>query len=352
MKSRWASMLLCLAWSPPASADAAAPAPQLTLPSIVPSDGVLPLYGSCFDRGKCSLLRSIVVTEEKTDSAIAGHVEIVKEDGQEGWGYFVPDQPFKVGVVLVVKPSGGYPLIQSMVSVTKPSTLGADAVALTATLAKERTVLASTCCPNTNPNPGPTVKPRCLDTSVVYSAVLSATLSAVKPVASQYLYEVALFAQGAQADGPLADFAPLRTDARPASHRGIFEDADSYCYTVRAKPLVGGEPVMLLEKCVDNHLTDVGRTDRTPDEVAVWSTTCQVPTVAGDGGVPGRPDAGGDDEVNAGGDDDDGFIDHEETSRVSNRDAGCQLGGAPAMLGAWWALPALLFGRAKRKRGT
>lgn len=302
------------------------------MPLNIPSDGVLPVFGSCFGSGECTLLRSIVVTDKTSGRAVAGHVEIVKSNSFEGWGYFVPDEPLQVGASLVVKPSGNYPVAQATVTVTTASALDASAVAVATSLTRDRTVLASTCCPTINPN----VKPRCLDTSVKNTAVLAAKLSAVKPVATQYLYEVRLFAAADPAGGTVFDFAPLRTDARAPASSATFGVADSYCYKVSAKPWVGGEPVTLIETCLDNDLTDLGRIDKTPNEIASWSATCQVGPVPVDGGTPFDGDAGGRDE---------------EPSAVG-REAGCQL-AAQSGPGAWWyALSLVLAARVRRRRGT
>lgn len=347
MKSRWASSLLCLAWSAAASADAkaAAPAPQFNVPTAIPAGGVLPVFGSCFDAGQCNVLRSIAVTDKTSGTAIAGHVEIVSANSFEGWGYFAPDQPLPSGSVLLVKTMGGYPMVQATVSVLASNALDARSVTLGTTLTKERTVLASTCCPNSNLN----VKPRCLDTSIVNRAVLAATLTPVTPVATQYLFEVRLFSQSEQPGGTLLDFAPLRSDGRKESPRATFETPDSYCYTVRAKPLLGGEPVDLLDKCLDNNLTELGRVDRTADEVTKWSATCQVSPLSVAGGTPVEDDSLGDDERD---DADDDLADDVEQPRVSRQDAGCQLGSSPGLLGAWYALPAVFLRGAKRRRGA
>jgi hypothetical protein len=156
---------------------------------------------------------------------------------------------------------------------------------------------------------------------------------------------VSLFAKGDEAGGTVTDFTPLRTDGRRPNPQAIFGTADSYCYTVRAKPIVGGEPVMLLEHCIDNDLTGLGRSDRAADEVVKWSLTCQVPQGRVDGWVLIEQDAGGEQE-------DDGFVDDDEAAGVSDQAAGCQLTSAPGLLGAWCTLPLVFFRRVKRKRGA
>jgi hypothetical protein len=346
MKTGRASLLLCLLWSPAAKADAkaAAPAPQVTVPTAIPSDGVLPVFGGCYDGDACAVLRTVTVTDAATGAAVAGHVEIVVATSFDGWGYFVPDEPFRSGSSLLVKSSFNYPTQTAAVRVTETGTLDMSALSVDVALSKERKVLASQCCPD----PSFTMKPRCIDVSVLNGAVMAATLSPAQPVATQYEFELRLYAGGDVMGGTVFDFAPLRSDGRLPLPRESFDGtADKYCYAVRAKPVVGGEPVPLMEACVENTLTDVGRQDRTSEEVEQWLATCQVRPPVNDGGTPSKDDDG---PIG----DDDPLPKVDDEPFVSKDQSGCQLAssGAPQLASAFWPLALALLSRSRRRQRT
>lgn len=223
-----------------------------------------------------------------------------------------------------------------------------SSVRIDASVSKARQVLAQECCPVNNE----TGRQRCLDVSARSDAALIVALMSVEPSATQYLFEVTAPDVEALSTSSSA-WGPLLSYGIPSFTATFDGSAPKYCYSVRAKPLVGGEVVELSTGCVDNTLTGFGLVERTPDEVEQWLATCEVPT------VPERETDEGDDEADEADQADEpdraddsasdaGVSQHKPEARAAD---GCQLAlAAPAssLAGSVWSLVTLLLVAALR----
>jgi hypothetical protein len=187
----------------------------------------------------------------------------------------------------------------------------------------------------------------CLDVSEVYRLALSTSLAAERPVATQFVYEQSVHAQGQPAVWSSGEFAPARMDiaVRPTITM-LDGTAASYCYTVRARPIVGGEPFVVAQRCVSNDLTGLGRVDRTPEEVEQWRAACAATPEAVDAGTLAS------DKADAAVDGDGEPLGPVEDGTIGREESGCQLAGSAAQAGGvvWWSLALLVF--ARRQRAT
>jgi hypothetical protein len=126
----------------------------------------------------------------------------------------------------------------------------------------------------------------------------------------------------------------------------------SYCYAVRAEPLIGGATIDLFERCVDNNLEGIGTLARTPDEIEQWLDTCAPPLVDAGPVVSDRDDPSP--ARDAGAARDAGGV------RRAAATGGCQLrSDAPVLTGPlYWTLAALVpwlrskTSRRSRPRGS
>jgi hypothetical protein len=342
----WATLGLCLGLSSGLSSIALAEsgvrrAPDGVPPNI-PSDGVLPLIGSCVD-SRCSNLTSAIIVHTASGTRVEGHFELIQTASYDGWAYFVPSVPFRSGAMYAVTLMGSYASTTSVVSVSEADPVGLDESALRvmASLNKVRAVSNMECCPISNP----TRSPRCLDVAVVTSVELTAALSAERPIATQYVYELSMHPEGEAAGTPVLDFEPLRINAPGGPPSMWFSgSADSYCYVVRARPIVGGEPVTLVTRCIANDFTDLGRQVRSPEAIAQWRSTCPETPTPVDAGVLPR------DQADASTDGDGEALGHGEDDTITRHDSGCQLAASATQAGSILCWPLALLILAKRKR--
>jgi len=347
MLRRLASLALCLGLTSTAQAESGAAPVRFGVPTEIPSDGVLPITGTCHDAG-CATLLSVVVTESPDGPRVDGHFELVQTAGYERWGYFVPTEPFRPGTKLRVS-STGYAYATSLVSVTaaEPTALDESALSVTAELTRERLLSSSVCCPMSMTQPK---RPqRCLDMGMVSQVVLTTTLSAQRPIATQYVYELSMYGHGAAAGSPDAAFAPLLSSAQTGPHTVRFDGAaDSYCYTVHARPIVGGDPTPLVTRCIANEFVGMGLVGRSPEQVAQWLTTCEAaPEEVDAGTLPGG-------QADASLDGDGELLGRGAQDTLSRQESGCQLAGSPAQTGGavWWGLALVALAVRGGKRGA
>lgn len=341
MIRRLASLGLCLGLTSPALAESGVQPVRLGVPAEIPSRGVLPVTANCYDVG-CATLASVYVTEVG-GAEVEGHFELVQTAGPERWGYFVPSEPFRPGAQYTVR-SAGYAFATSVVSVSTAETTVLDETALrvSAELTRESPLSASVCCPTPPKRPQ-----RCLDMGMVSQAVLTATVSAEQTITTQYLYELSMYAQGNPPSSPDGAFAPLLSSARPIARTVRFDgDADSYCYAVRARPMVGGDTTTLVTRCLPIEPAREGLSGRSSEEIAQWLTTCTaIPEDLDAGTLPG-------DQADASLDADGEALGRGAEDTLDNEDSGCQLVGgqtrAPGVIG--WALALITLALAKRRR--
>jgi hypothetical protein len=306
----------------------------------IPAGGVIPLVGECLD-ANCAQLREISVSTAISELALPGHVEIAQADANGAWAYFVPDQPFAEGTWLLVASDAfaGAMLSTKVVAATK---LGASSVTVASGLTKQRHVLETKCCPSVREG-----RERCLETSVETGAVFAAQLQATDAAASQYVFELSVREAGASQPDTQTDFRPL-ADSGLSLMMANDGAASSYCYTVRAQPLVGGAVIDLVEHCVDNHLEGIGHSERTPEEIEQWLDTCVAPPVD-----TGQAEADVDNTTSAR--DASAARDADHDARSEAETGGCQLrnGTAPASGALLWMLAALVpWLRSKMVRPT
>lgn len=338
MQRHWAALALCLGLSSTAYAESGVPLTMVNVPAQIPSDGVLPLYG-CRD-AQCSILESVVVTDP-AGTRVEGHVEVVVREAYVGWGYFVPSQPFRSGVTYSVSVMGGYSGYANVFSVSDADPMGLDegALGVSESLGTVHDVRDQRCCGA----PGS----KCIDVSVVSSVVLTASLSGLRPVATQYQFELSMYAEGA-AGTVVAAFHPLRTDSYGISQSSLEFTTSSarYCYMVRAQPIVGGEPFTLLMRCVADKAPEaLGRVDRTPAEIAQWAAACEATPSTIDAGV--RPVGQADAATDADGE----MLGRGDDKKLGEEESGCRLstGSSHAQSLGWsFALLALALGKRRR----
>lgn len=333
--SLWGSSALAKPAVPskPDSASIGASAPQPSVfswvPPEIPAGGVIPVIGACPD-ADCAALRGVTVLTPTSQVAIAGHVEVVQAGFSDAWAYFVPDKPFTAGTTLLV--AGNYPNGQSFsTQVVAATKLEASSVNVASELTKQRQVLLTRCCPIVRE----TGRERCLETLVETSVGFGAHLNGTDAAASQYLFELSVREMGAISPVTQTDFRPS-ADHGISVMEGLDGAASSYCYAVRAKLLSGGPVIDLLDKCIENKLEGLGRTERTQDEIERWLNTCAPPLA--DAGPPDSDD------------DDPSPARDASSARDADRDGrsaaseGCQLSGGAAPLSASlaWTLAALV----------
>ncbi|HEY6876861.1 MAG TPA: hypothetical protein VI299_02535 [Polyangiales bacterium] len=307
---------------------------QFNIPQEIPADGVLPMFGSCFD-ADCSNLQSVIITDISSGTRVEGHVELVRDGSYSAWSYFVPSVPFRSGASYIVrheKASPNSPVGVSFVA-RDPAALDESALGVMATLTKVSGAIDRRCCST------------CIDVTVIEALALTTRLSPAKPIASQYLFELSTHAEG-QAGIVVVPFGPPSNIYQSVPNSTSFDgSADSYCYTVRARPLVGGEPFTLMTRCLANDFTDLGRHTRSPEEVAKWAATCEVTPERVDAGVSPRG------QVDAALDADGEPLGAGKSGKP-DEDSGCQLADGRAhlqsTLGAFVTLFALALGRRRR----
>lgn len=354
MIRRLASLGLCLGLTSAALAESGAAPVRLGVPAEIPSGGVLPIAADCFDAG-CKTLASVYVTEQG-GKAVDGHFELMPGAGYERWGYFVPSEPFRPGVKYEVR-SAGYAYATSLVSVSAegPTALDESALRVTAELTTERQREEAVCCPR--PATGPKRPLRCLDMGNVGNVALTLTLSAELPSATQYVYETRMYAQGDAGVAPDAVFAPLLSRVQTGPRTVRFDGAaDSYCYAVRARPIVGGEPITLVTRCVQNEFASTGLVSRSPEEVEQWRTTCvampeevDAGTLPSDQADPGPlPREQADASLDADGE----LLGRGAEDTINHEESGCKLAGGPSRAPGivCWALALVALALAKRRR--
>lgn len=346
MIRRFSVLGLCVGLTSTALAESGAAPVHLGVPAEIPSGGVLPITADCYDAG-CKTLASVYVME-MGGAQVEGYFELVPARGTERWGYFVPDEPFRPGAKYQVR-SAGYAYATSLVSVSaeEPAVLDETALHVTAELTTERQREEQVCCPRPIPMTGPKRPPRCLDMGNVGNVALTTTLSTVQPSATQYVYELSVYPQGATAGSSDAAFAPLLSSLQTGPRTVRFDGAaDSYCYAVRARPIVGGDPTTVLTRCIPNDFASTGLVGRSPEEVAQWRTTCVA--------IPEEVDAGtlSSDQADASLDGDGEPLGRGADDLSNREESGCQLAGGPARAAGivWWSFASLALALARRRR--
>lgn len=332
MVRSWTWLGLCWGLTSTALAESSVPRAQISVPAEIPSGGVLPMFGTCLD-ARCSSLESVVITDNANGTSVEGNVELEQTANYQRWGYFVPSVPLRSGATYSVTLTGGYPGFKTMFTVSAADSTGLveSALRVTDALTKVREVRDQRCCSAFS----------CIDVSVLHGVALSATFSAERPIATQYLYELSMHAQGEAPSSVALPFYPLISPQQMSSSTVTFDGAaDSYCYTVRARPIVGGEPFTLLTRCLDNDYTGLGREQRTPEEMTQWAAKCEATTA--DGGA--RPLHEADAAVDADGEP----LGRGDGRTLGSDDSGCQLANSKASMA--WGIALLALTLAKRRR--
>lgn len=332
MVRSWAWLGLCLGLTSTAFAESAVPQVRVRVPGEIPSGGVLPIFGSCYD-ARCSALQSAVVTDVASGTSVEGVITIEHEGSSyDSWAYFVPRVPFADGGSFRVT-IPGYATASAMFSVrgAAPAQLGASAVSTGWSLGKEQVPSQFECCASSPSN--------CFTVEWSNVASLLVTLSPEEPVATQYVYELSVRAQEDAKSEVLAAFRPLPPDTRNIPFSHSFDGASkSYCYTLRARPLVGGEPFEVMSQCVANDFTGYGKEPRVPAEIAEARADCErshADAAVSSGLVDAAVDGDGE-ELGRG-----------EDKKIKE-DSGCQLADGGPQAGWLIALAAL----ARRRRAT
>ena len=341
----WAWVGLCLSLTSIARAESGVAPIRVDVPTEIPSGGVLPIFGSCID-ARCSNLQSVTVVDTASGARVEGHVELVQTTASyEGWAYFVPSMPFRSGAKYRVILAGGSPDSAPVVSIrpAEPTGLDESALRVTAILSQVREVSGRQCCSVSN----------CIDVSVVNSVELTATMSAERVAATQHLFELSMHAQSEQAGRAVLEFRPLRTEFAAISSTMRFDGAsDSYCYTVRARSITGGDPFKLMTRCLANDYTGLGRQTRSPEEVAQWAATCERTPTPVDAGAPSvdLADASTTDPADASTDADGEPLGRGEESTRARAESGCRLAAGRTQVGSvmWWLFALVALARRGR----
>jgi hypothetical protein len=182
---------------------------------------------------------------------------------------------------------------------------------------------------------------------VVSRLLLTATVSGQQAIATPYEFELSMHAQG-DVGSVVVAFKPLRPDLSLETSSMSFDGAaDSYCYTVRARPILGGEPFTLMTTCIANSHTYLGRNGRSPEEVAQGTAACEATSAPVDAGVLTM------DQVDAATDADGELLGRGENTPVVHDESGCQLadGGQTGRM-AWSTFALLALAFVKRRRAT
>ena len=359
MNARWGWLLACLVLSAAARAEAkpavrdagVKPRPAaFSAPPEVPAGGVLPFFGNCNSNVECATLAAITVTDVATNTLVEGRIELVRVDIYAGFAYFVPNAPFVAGSSYDLKLQTQYDDNVVRVDIVEPDSLDAGAVSELAELSNLREVQSSRCCPTWNLN----APERCLDVSVFNSAMLSVRLTAQLPAASQYTFQLSVRPVDQTHDVSGSEFGSVWDPTWASSFSQVFVgSAASYCYSVRARPIVGGDPVLLKTACVDNKLEDLGAHERTHEEVERWLGTCEPRPANFDDSALAEDDLSSDepasDKPRDGADASVGADDEDDRAARRGQEGGCQLagGGTPAA-GVWWWCLALALTKRKR----
>lgn len=334
MVRNWVWLGLCLGLSSTALAESSVPQPRVSVPSEIPSGGVLPVFGNCFDAG-CSNLKSVLVTDVSTETRVEGTFELVQTNTYEAWGYFVPSTPFRSGASYRVTTPNSYYGAASIVMVRDAETTALDESALNATavLSKESLITDRRCCSS------------CIDVSVVNSLALTTTLATQESRATQYLFQLSMHAEG-ETGSVVAAFTPLLGSSIVSRTSAFDGAAKSYCSTVHAKPIVGGESFELLTRCLANDYTDLGTQTRPPEEVAKWAASCETSAPSRDAGAHRDAKAPTTELLDAAVDADGEPLGRGDGKTLGNDESGCQL--ASSASSAWWSL--ILLALARRRR--
>jgi len=322
------------------------PVGEASIPPQIPAGGVLPIYNPCNYEPSCPELEEVIVIDAVTGAPVAGHVENVTDELGGQRAYFVPDVPFVSGATLLV--SSDLPQVffgrMFAVEVVAGTSFSAASVTVEAGLSKHRVVLRNTCCaPLTFRSP-----PRCIAAAERVGVMLTLNTTPADVIATQYLFEFSSPLPNEEAMLATPSFRSLFDGQLFRSYFEYDGTEKSYCHTLRAIPVAGGDVVEVVTTCVENTLTDLGTKERTEAELERWLLTCEmepVDTDEADANVSDAaaraPDAGRDGGIEQ--------SDDAGTPDASGQSDGCHLATSPtAGASVGWLVGLVLWTRRRR----
>jgi hypothetical protein len=308
-------------------------------PSEIPSGGVIPILVEC--GAACETFVGEVY-EATTGTRVPGRIDLGGAQHGSVWGYFVPDVPLEVGTKLLVTdhtPNGTWLSVE--VSVVASPALSAASVGVQAALSKERQVQRTQCCPTV----GSFGQQRCIATAERVDVSLLVQLAQHDPSATQYALELTLRDSRESASTvPYVFHTGLPDMPNPMAVSSFDGSAPSYCYKLRAVPLVAGETIELIDHCLVNDLVGLGARERSEAEIAQWLSTCEsAPADAGDPIIDDSSDLPRDGGMER----HDGDVLEAPPVPI---DGGCQLAASSQpSSGAPWSLALALWARRRRR---